>query len=154
MNSIHIYNLCILFVLHFISDFLLQSRETAKNKSIQFSYLAGHCWTIFFVTLFGTILLTSLNGIQSIALCVLNALIHGMIDWNIWKGYKLYLAKKLGPTRDEIKNPLLRKEITIDRMKRFAYWEDHWFYATIGLDQLLHALTILGAYLCVVKLLV
>ena len=30
-----------------------------------------------------------------------------------------------------------------DMAVNWKYWEDHWFYTTIGFDQLLHVLTII-----------
>ena len=30
-----------------------------------------------------------------------------------------------------------------ENIKNYKYWEDHWFYTTIGFDQLLHSATII-----------
>lgn len=60
-----------------------------------------------------------------------NAAIHGVIDWNIWRLYKLSVIKRF---------PGLKEG------DEYKYWEDHWFYSTIGLDQLLHILTIITIF--------
>jgi len=116
-----------LLILHFIADFLLQSREMGKNKSIYFSFLLEHVVIIcgvFFVALvmhrdliFGNILL----------FVALNGLIHGLIDWNIWRLYKASIPRRFP---------------TLEKLNKFQYYEDSWFYHTIGLDQMLHVSTL------------
>ena len=51
-----------------------------------------------------------------------NACIHGLIDRFVWTGYKW-----------------LRSDEHAD----FKYWEDHFFYMTIGFDQFLHVATLI-----------
>jgi len=101
-----------LIIVHFISDFLLQRRVVGVNKSSNWLAMAEHICIIFLCFLpFGV----------EFAAC--NALIHMLIDKNIWTIYK-YIR------RDENK-------------KTFKYWEDHLFYSTIGFDQLLHIATLI-----------
>ena len=139
--------LALCLVVHFVADFLLQSREMGKNKSTDFMVLLQHLG-IQFVCFF--IFPTPVVGIE-LALCfsLANAIVHGVIDWNIWRGYKLFVGSKLqeqakanlretigdmyGPSHVEAEMQQLASE--------FKYWEDHWFYTTIGLDQLLHTLS-------------
>ncbi len=109
------------FILHFIADFLLQSREVATNKSSNINYLLTHCGILGVVFILG---LYSFIGFNAIILACLNTIIHGAIDWNIWKVYKYFRRK--------------------EDIKTFKYWEDSLFYATIGFDQLLHSLTLIG----------
>ena len=45
--------MCWLLVLHFVADFLLQSREMGKNKSSKFSVLLAHLAIQYFVIAFG-----------------------------------------------------------------------------------------------------
>lgn len=128
----------VLFFLHFIADFILQSREMGKNKSSHFPTLVKHCFIQLAVFLIGgAAWLSYLNPgapfyiilIVAGKFALVNAIIHGVIDWNIWKGYKYFATKRAA-------------KLAVP--ESYAYWEDHWFYTTIGLDQFLHAATILG----------
>jgi len=111
-----------LFVLHFVADFILQSREMGKKKSSEWRWLAAHLAIQFTVFL--------LVGWK---FALANALIHGIIDKNIWNLYKLSVLWRC---------PEFAKISTEDQAA-FPFWEDHLFYATIGFDQLLHALTLI-----------
>lgn len=105
-----------LLFLHFLADFILQPREMGKKKSSHLGWLAGHLLIQFLVFL----------PFVGWKLSLINAGIHGLIDNNIWNLYKFSVLKR---------NKLVIKE-------SFAYWEDHWFYATIGFDQFLHTATL------------
>lgn len=140
-----------LFTLHFIADFLLQDRETAKNKSSDFVALMRHLLMIYFVFLFGTLPWLGLPA--AIYLSIVNVVIHGLIDAVIWKGYAwtVYRRRKSIAIREgwnkktEIFSYLdntRKKEAIAYLKKNFKYWEDSWFYSTIGLDQLLHFATL------------
>lgn len=114
----------LLLVVHFVADFLLQSREMGKKKSSELHWLLGHL--AIQLLAFFIVLLPFTEWAFVFAL--LNATIHGVIDWNIWRLYKLSVVRRFPDV-----NPAT-----------YQYWEDHWFYATIGLDQLLHGLTLIG----------
>ncbi len=116
-----------LFVLHFIADFILQSREMGKKKSVEFSWLSAHLQIQAAIFL---VFLLPINLLFAAKFAFLNALIHGIIDWNIWKLYKVSVY-----LRDKRATP-----------ETWKYWEDHLFYTTIGFDQLLHASTLIGLY--------
>ena len=119
-----------LFILHFISDFLLQPRWVAEKKSTDFDILLIHLFAISFVMWLGLIII----GFDAwILFVILNAAIHGVIDWNIWSIYKWTVIKRFPPHPN------------IDPAT-YEYWKDSWFYHTIGLDQLLHGLTIIFLY--------
>lgn len=129
-----------LFFLHFLADFVLQSRKMGRNKSSDPIWLLKHIGIIFAVFLIGTF---------NLKFATYNALIHAVIDAFIWKGYALTVWKRrrslLKPWYMEYDNPknTHRKQEVKQALKReFKYWEDHWFYLTIGLDQFLHAATI------------
>lgn len=142
-------------ILHFIADFLLQSREMGKNKSSQFPVLLHHIGIQFAVMAVGLMIL--LDPLTAIAVSAANAVIHGVIDWHIWRGYKLYVYKKLYKqvtsdprstvwyTMHPDKQEAGYQVLVAEKAAAFKYWEDHWFYATIGFDQLLHAVTIILA---------
>ena len=129
---IETYLIVLLLIGHFLGDFMYQSRAVAKNKSnLREPYwLFWHatviwCWTagplVAFTTMpIGMILLVSL----------FIAAVHGIIDACSWNLYKLTVRKRF---------PNLKAG------EEFKYWEDHWFYTTIGADQLSHVLTIIFA---------
>lgn len=113
--------LVLICFIHFIADFLLQSRTMALKKSKYPMWLVKHCSIIFLCMLpFG------------IKFSLLNALIHGLVDWNLWNGFSLFMKWKTGYRMSE------NVEIL-----GYKYWEDSKFYAAIGLDQFLHYATII-----------
>lgn len=117
-----------LMVLHFVADFLLQSREMGKKKSSEFVWLLRHLLIQGCVMYAGLtpFLWMGLSGPKYLLFPLMNLVIHGIIDWNIWNLYK-YSAFKRGAKADG----------------SWQYWEDHLFYVTIGFDQLLHSITII-----------
>jgi len=100
-----------LLAVHFVSDFLLQRRCVAENKSSDGLAMAEHITIIFISFLYWGWMFAALN-----------ALIHMIIDKNIWTIYK-WLRR--GEDKDT-----------------FKYWKDSLFYWTIGFDQLLHVSTL------------
>ncbi len=135
-----------LFVLHFLADFILQSREMGKKKSVEFLWLLKHLFIQYAVFRIGL----SFMGMEDSRLFALfNALIHGVIDWNIWKLYKLSVhyritrrLKGLGVYGTNPKESLAYKITYEKSCEQWEYWEDHLFYTTIGFDQMLHAITL------------
>lgn len=136
----HTINLIVLFILHYLADFRFQSREMGKRKSEDFSVLVQHAVIIFSVFfLFGTLTFnTSLILFSSIY-----AIIHGLQDWFMWRGYKLLVKRKIARENfdGDMNNTWMGEELKI-----FKYWEDPKFYDTIGLDQTLHFITIVLVY--------
>lgn len=118
-----------MFVLHFVADFLLQSREMGRNKSKQIGWLAIHLAIQAVVFSFG---LSMVIGIKSATwFAVINTAIHGLIDWNIWR---LYVKSVIWRRSRDGSFKLVDNQ--------YPYWEDPVFYATIGFDQMLHFLTL------------
>lgn len=143
--------LAYMFVLHFIADFLLQSREMGKNKSSNYTYLFKHLAIIFGIIFVGLVPFLGLK--LAFVISFYNAVIHGVIDKNIWNLYKAFVIWKM--KRDSFKWTWMNGNLNIPHEERaakkleeiqseFKFYEDHWFYATIGFDQLLHALTIIA----------
>lgn len=130
-----IQDLAILFIFHFIFDGLLQSRTVARNKSSDMKYLLGHLMYIMFGILLAGTFFTELNKSQVFLFALLNTILHGIIDWNIWNVYKYSVLKRF-PDAAEGKI-------------KFEYWEDSWFYHFIMGDQLLHNLCYLATYLLI-----
>lgn len=130
-----------LLILHFIADGLLQSREMGKKKSQEFKWLAKHLLiqlTVFFTAL----CLFGVSPLHALYFSLANAGIHGVIDWNIWRGYKLHAYYKIVRelNADPEMGPATPAKIKY-RSTTFQYWEDPWFFHTILFDQMLHGLT-------------
>lgn len=123
--------------LHFVADFVLQSRDMGKRKSIEFKVLLDHC-SIQWLTIFLGLSIV-MPFYDAAAISILNALIHGVIDWNIWRIYKWNAEQRIVKS---VKPQDLHN--LKDIRANFKYWEDHMFYCTIGADQLLHSLTLIG----------
>ena len=124
----------------------MQSREMGQKKSSEFRWLLKHLTIQWLFFAFG--LVYFVGPIVAIAFATLNALVHGVIDWYIWRGYKLYVWKKL-VKKYEDKYPdrkLAAPNYAKAEAMSYPYWEDHLFYSTIGLDQLLHCLTIIALF--------
>lgn len=131
-----------LIILHFIADFLFQSREMGRQKSSHWGYLTLHLMIQYLV------FLPALGFTWSLV----NALVHGLIDKNIWNAYKLYAGYKIKQQMKEegfgIKpQPFYQSKEKFDKVfqinaQYYKYWEDHWFFVTIGFDQMLHMITL------------
>lgn len=119
---------------HFIADFVCQSREMGQKKSVEFSWLAKH---LIIQHMYFSIGLAPILGLKALVFASLNAAIHGVIDWNIWKLYKLNVLWRLGISHMNQDAPQVKA-----LRDTWKYWEDHLFYTTIGLDQFLHISTL------------
>jgi hypothetical protein len=152
----------ILYVAYF-ADFKMQSRDIATRKSVNFEALNLHvltiigtlfwpCWLVF-----GLKYSAPIGFIMAMFFTVINGIIHGVIDWNIWKGYKKNVAKNIhqyfkeqSPDDIEERYPSLKDyteaELRSVFMKEKMYAEDKKFYDTIGFDGYLHVATIILLY--------
>lgn len=122
-----------MFFLHFLADFVLQSREMGQKKSTEIPFLIGHVAIQWGVMLMG--LLQVMDPIAAYQIACLNAGIHGLIDWYIWKLYKYRVHMRL-------KEMFPDEETFQFQADHFEYWKDKGFYSTIGFDQFLHHATI------------
>lgn len=108
----------IIFVLfcHFIADFVMQSHEMAMKKSKSFLWLSYHILIYSLGILFFGIFIEFFSDPKLfIYWWVINVLSHYIIDFFISK-LTFYLWKKQ---------------------------ENHWFFVTIGFDQLLHTIILI-----------
>jgi hypothetical protein len=112
-----------LLFLHFVADFVLQSREMGKRKSEYFSVLLEHLGIHGLVFAVG--LVPFVGWREAITFAGASLVMHGFIDWYVWKLYKWSVYRRMG-------------YVSAD----WAYWDDHGFYLTIGFDQLLHGITL------------
>jgi hypothetical protein len=74
-------------------------------------------------------LLVILDPLRAYQIACINAGLHGLIDWNVWRVYKRYVYWWHKPKSAE----------------EFKYWEQQSFYSTIGFDQFLHHASIIVA---------
>ena len=143
--------LVLIMFFHYIADFKLQSREIATTKSSDMGALCYHiniitgtlffpCWIVF-----GLKYSAGVGFIMAMFFTVINAVIHGIIDWNIWKGYKRYVAQNLQKYFGE-GSQLSSGEMNKMFMDEKLYAEDKEFYDTIGFDGLLHYVTLVLLY--------
>lgn len=100
---------------HFMGDWILQSRKMAHTKSSDFSVLLGHIGIISLVLWFPVMTFTP----DHLFILIPNAIFHGLIDWNMWRGYKEMRAGEI-------------------EAGAFRHWEDKLFYDFIAVDQFLH----------------
>jgi hypothetical protein len=113
--------LSVLFALHFVGDFVCQSDRMAKGKSTNWLILLEHVMTYYLVIGVGFILFKWVfypnMGSLTVFLLV-NLVAHFVTDFftSRWTT-KLYLQGKR-----------------------------HWFFVVIGLDQLIHILTLMWTY--------
>ena len=143
----HILPLIFILFFEYLGDFVFQSREIATKKSEDGDSLQAHLQILSaFLFVPVMIVLSQTFGffggiVLSFFFCVANAIIHGVIDWNIWKLYKWIVynrIKKQNPSSIEC----ALKEFKDDRL----YADDPVFYNIIGLDRLLHVSTIIFLY--------
>lgn len=139
---------------HFVADFLLQDREMGKNKSEKIDVLTFH--VLINMVVMGVFLMPFVGFEKAMIFSFLNGLFHAIIDWNIWRFYKAsamrrikeqaqVLAKKrhltlVGKSKEQVYAD--KVGLLMEARSNFKFWEDHWFYVTIGTDQFLHTATI------------
>ena len=121
-------NIIYLLFLHFLGDFFLQSRRIALNKSLFKIDLLIHILIISSVLALGLFYFYSRLTLSYFI--GINALIHAIIDWFIWRLYKYSIN-----CRYPIRVP-----------ETFKYYNDRWFYNTIAVDQFLHISTLIVLY--------
>lgn len=138
----------LLLLAHYVADFQLQPRWMATGKSehlrILFAHIGVHFIVFFLVGwgLFGHLL-------PALTLTSINAGLHALVDWNIWRGYKRRVIEQKwgwippGATLRDGKMTLQSGEVR--PLPEFRFWEDDRFWLTIGIDQLLHGLSMVLA---------
>ena len=151
------------FLLHFIADWALQPKEMSRQKSNKFLVLLQHAGVHLVVFFFGALII--LNPAQALMFSAANAAVHAIIDWYLWRVYKLsvfYRREKLIPAEKYIEWGITPKELDYDDYKEmlknqdftkdtpemkylkedFKFWDDYWFGFMLGFDQFLHAATL------------
>ena len=144
--------LILFFIAHFLADFVFQSREMGEKKSKDLKVLFEHgciLSTVFFITTwivmdFVTYVAPSATSTKTvIGMVLIVPFIHCLQDWYIWRGYKYFVRWRIAKKdfKGDINNTWMEESFNI-----YEYWKDKWFYATIGLDQTLHFITIVAVY--------
>lgn len=120
------------FLLHYLADWILQSLEMGRQKSNKLSVLCQHISVIFLVIFVGTI---PMLGVEQAAIFSgANAITHAIIDWNIWRVYKLTVKFRYPKVPEE------------ELRKTFKFWEDPVFGHFLGFDQLAHYIILYVIY--------
>lgn len=131
----------ILILLHVIGDGFLQSREMAEKKSKELPWLIEHLTILSGVIVIPAILM--LGIIPGCLFTVGNAILHGIIDWNIWGGYRWWVVRRYPMYHPDQQTQQFNCGITVPE---FQYWKDSWFYKFIVTDQALHYATMYILY--------
>ncbi len=114
----------VLIFCHFVGDWLLQDRYVAENKSKKISILLYHLLTVHLVLVAGMVGM-GFDATPSLLICLaINAAIHGVLDWTIWKIYAKFWHDP---------------ETPIHKQKAF--------YNTIAVDQCIHLACLMVLFL-------
>jgi hypothetical protein len=115
-------NLIIIFVIHFIADFIFQSHEMSIKKSKSLLWLSYHVFVYTFVTIIGW-LVFSPELITILHILLTTFITHWVTDFftSKWSSY-LYSKNSI-----------------------------HNFFVVIGFDQLIHATTLILTYNYLIK---
>lgn len=130
--------LIILLITHYIADFLLQSRRVGENKSRNCFVMLEHIFIILFCFCIPGVLLVGIE--PGIKLALFNATIHFAIDKGLSILYGLSVLMRTPGSSDAINETLNSWRYEKKYIKDKVFWD------TIGLDQLLHILTIIILY--------
>jgi len=113
------FNLAIsLILIHFLSDWIMQPRWMAEQKSSNFGICSYHglITGLFLLLVYGINSMYGLkiNWVMALLAAGLYTITHILQDWFVWRIYKKYR----------------------DTKKEFQ--SDYWFYSTIAIDQAVH----------------
>lgn len=120
-----IWDIIGILILHFIADFLLQTRKMANNKSSDIYWLSIHVLVYTFTIGLGFFIIGEIKGINTnfiLLAGLVYVIVNGVAHW-----FTDYITSKL----------------TSYFHKKENYWA---FFGVIGLDQLIHATTLLVTY--------
>jgi hypothetical protein len=118
-----ILTLLILFWVHFLADFVLQSDKMALNKSHSFKWLTAHAvvYGLPFYVFIGLLV----NFRFAVLYAVLNSSLHWIVD-------------------------AVTSRITA---KLWLHHQRHWFFVVIGFDQAIHYTCLILTYVVLLTLL-
>lgn len=161
-----IYHLLVILFLHFVADFLLQTRKMGLNKGKSNMWLGIHVgvYLIAFLIVGMTLghYITDMNdggAILILEYVLLNAAIHFGTDWltsrasgycylkmTEHKNQKEYYEQELADREGEedLTIEQVQKDINYE-LKKEHMWQYH-FWSVIGFDQFLHATALISTY--------
>lgn len=119
-------DLIIILFIHFVADFLFQSREMGIKKSRNIYWLITHIYIYSIITFIGWVLYFDLNFKMMFELISLTVFSHFLTD---------YITSKLS-SRFYLKS---KKSKSLKESKYFEWL----FWSIIGFDQLIHAITLI-----------
>ena len=131
-------SILLLPILHYVADFELQTNEMAINKSTSWKWLSIHvgvyslCFALIFGPTFGVITFTT----------------HFLTDavTSRWTT-KLWFVKKWAAEWDKLNDVLERDWLRPGEFVASYTETRHRFFCVIGLDQMIHAYTLIGTVL-------
>lgn len=137
----------LLIVAHFVGDWFAQPRWMAESKSSSWSVLLFHLLliTVAIQLIYGNAavcfkLVDTSHLVRNLGV---NALLHGLIDWNIWRLY----TRIRGDDAIESFHTETSTWNTSVHARHVRMVHDYPFYATIALDQTLHLVVLLALFL-------
>jgi hypothetical protein len=121
------FTITLLLALHTFADFILQTREQARNKSSNNKALAAHVLT--YISAFVIWAFFTFDPETALVWLVLNAVAHFVTD---------YITSRVTKTlAEQWQNPMFSKE---DR-----HIAEHLFWGVVGVDQFIHLFTLFGS---------
>lgn len=135
-----------LLVVHWIADFVLQTHWQASNKNKDNIALGHHVITYTFVLGLVVPLMFPI-GFTLGAFVAINGVLHFATDWCTSRVTSMLFLEQL--TTLEIVMPPLLNDPMVKPQTHFqpALKKDfslHWFFVVVGLDQLIHQVTLAG----------
>ena len=145
-----IYQFLALLVVHWHADFVCQTHWQASNKSKNNVALFEHVAVYGLCLLFATMLIFTEHGpARGFGFVIVNAVLHFATDWCTSRITSRLFMKQFAFV-DIVMPPLLIgpfEKRTEPRLMMKYDFNLHWFFVVVGLDQLIHQLTLAGTML-------
>lgn len=159
--------LALIFILHFIADWALQSKYMSRNKSLNIKVLLQHASIHLAVFAIGLLLITTPT--LALMFSLVNAVVHAFVDWYLWRAYKVsvilrahiiipkekweewgvpspkplfYPIVGFGKAVKFLTASLLGEKVMSYLTTEFKYWDDYLFGFMLGFDQMLHGISL------------
>lgn len=140
----------VIVLLHWVADFILQTRWQGNNKSKSLKALLSHTTTYSLCFL----LLFPLLGTKTLGFVLITWMLHTLTDYFTSRA-TAHCWKEIMHSKDRIKS-LTEAQIELDQPYRYKDWIDKhtkhaavnegWFWGIIGFDQALHYIQLILTY--------